>query len=248
MTNPQAPVARESRPARSAQVSAFADTPAATAATAAPLCASPRCRRDHDDPRPRTRRTGTGSRLCGPCRERLADQLAELPGLYAESDDELGGPGRAWMSPRVSGSRTLRLPIDPHTASVRDRALCTLVSWAELVVDERALATPPARTVPALAAFLRSQLAWLAAHPAAGEAADEIMLLVGTMRRVIDPDPVEPTPVGACPEAGCHGTVTISSIGSSKAALRGLVCDAGHTLPPSMWLRLGDLRKEVAAV
>ncbi|MEV6674545.1 OvmZ protein [Streptomyces sp. NPDC051162] len=246
MTNPQAPVARGYRPA---QVSA--DTTATTAATAAPLCASPRCRRDHDDPRPRARRTGTGSRLCGPCRERLADQLAELPGLYAESDEELGGPGRAWMSPRVSGSRTLRLPIDPHTASVRDRALCTLVSWAELVVDERALTAPlapPARTVPALAAFLRDQLAWLAAHPAAGEAADEIMLLVGTMRRVIDPDPVEPAPVGDCPEAGCHGTVSISSIGSSKAALRGLVCDAGHTLPPSMWLRLGGLRKEVAAV
>ncbi len=216
--------------------------------TAGPLCASPRCRRDHDDPHPRTRRTGTGSRLCGPCRERLSDQLAELPGLHAESENELGGPGRAWMSPRVSGSRELRLPIDPHTASVRDRALCTLVSWAGLVVEERALATPPARTVPALAAFLRSQLAWLAAHPAAGEAADEIMQLVGTMRRVIDPDPVEPTPVGDCPEPGCHGTVSISSIGSSKAALRGLVCDAGHTLPPSMWLRLGDRRKEAAAV
>ncbi|MFI1799656.1 OvmZ protein [Streptomyces sp. NPDC020379] len=239
MTNPQAPAARESRPA---QVSRDRD------AFAAPLCASPRCRRDHDDPRPRTRRTGTGSRLCGPCRERLADQLAELPGLYAESDHELGGPGRAWMSPRVSGSRTLRLPIDPHTASVRDRALCTLVSWAELVVDERSLTTPPARTVPALAAFLREQLAWLAAHPAAGEAADEIMLLVGTMRRVIDPAPVEQAPVGDCPEAGCHGTVSISSIGSGKAAPRGLVCSAGHTLPPSMWLRLGGLRKEVAAV
>ncbi len=218
-----------------------------------PLCASPRCRRSEAAParrdsRPHSRPAGAGAGLCRPCTERLAGQLAEIPGLFAESEHELAGEGRTWMSPRVSGSRKRRLPIDPRTADVRESALGTLAEWAGLVADERRLTALPPRTVPALASFLGAHLGWLAGHPAAGAAADEIMQLTGSLRRVIDPDPVEPTPVGDCPEPGCHGTVSISSIGSA-AALRGLVCDAGHSLPPSMWLRLADPRfkKEVAA-
>ncbi|WP_424888215.1 OvmZ protein [Streptomyces sp. XH2] len=216
-----------------------------------PRCASPRCPRGERDAHPHSRPAGagTGTGLCRSCTERLADRLAELPGLFAESEHELAGEGRTWMSPRVSGSRKRRLPIDPRTADVREHALATLAEWAGLVADERRLTALPPRTVPALAGFLGAHLGWLAGHPAAGAAADEITQVAGSLRRVVDPDPVEAVPVGDCPEPGCHGTVSISSIGSA-AALRGLVCDAGHSLPPTMWLRLADPRfkKEVAAV
>ncbi|WP_327288765.1 hypothetical protein [Streptomyces sp. NBC_01198] len=48
-----------------------------------------------------------------------------------------------------------------------------MASWADLIVEGRTVRLP-LRTVPALAAFLRRHLGWLAVHPAADDAATDI--------------------------------------------------------------------------
>ncbi|WP_159012127.1 hypothetical protein [Streptomyces sp. NRRL F-5123] len=48
-----------------------------------------------------------------------------------------------------------------------------MTSWADLMVEGRTVRLP-LRTVPALAAFLRRHLGWLAVHPAADDAATDI--------------------------------------------------------------------------
>ncbi|WP_433892430.1 hypothetical protein [Streptomyces sp. CA-111067] len=62
----------------------------------------------------------------------------------------------------------------------------TLASWADLIVEGRTVRLP-LRTVPALAAFLRRHLGWLAVHPAADDAATDIDALLQRALRVTDP-------------------------------------------------------------
>ncbi len=102
----------------------------------------------------------TDPALCSPCQERLDRQLAMLPLLYGELE--------------------VTRALDQVTASrVRAEIRDTLASWADLIVEGRTVRTPR-RTVPALAAFLRCHLEWLAAHPAAEDAAADVEALCGT--------------------------------------------------------------------
>jgi hypothetical protein len=113
----------------------------------------------------------TDPALCVPCQERLDRQLALLPRVYGELEVSLVAaqdPGDTLSGTDRPGI-PLTGPADEARAAIRD----TLTSWADLIVEGRTVRLP-LRTVPALAAFLRRHLGWLAMHPAADDAATEI--------------------------------------------------------------------------
>jgi hypothetical protein len=116
--------------------------------------------------------------------------------------------------------------------------LCVLASWCELVVDERGVAGPRTRAIEQLAAFLVSQLRWLAAHPAVADFAAEIAELVAAAQRVVAADASGGVELGMCTEPNCGQAVRAVSRAAGSA--RGQVsCDAGHTWQPHEWLLLG---------
>lgn len=113
----------------------------------------------------------TDPALCVPCQERLDRQLALLPRVYGELEVVLVAaqdPGD-----RLSGTDRPGIPLNGPAVEARAAIRDTLTSWADLMVEGRTVRLP-LRTVPALAAFLRRHLGWLAVHPAADDAANDI--------------------------------------------------------------------------
>jgi hypothetical protein len=113
----------------------------------------------------------TDPALCLPCQERLDRQLALLPRVYGELEVVLVAaqdPGD-----RLSGTDRPGIPLNGSAVEARAAIRDTLASWADLIVEGRTVRLP-LRTVPALAAFLRRHLGWLAVHPAADDAATDI--------------------------------------------------------------------------
>jgi hypothetical protein len=136
----------------------------------------------------------TDPALCLACQERLDRQLALLPRVYGEL--EVGLVAAPNSGDRVTGTARPGIPLNGPAVEARAAIRGTLTSWADLIVEGRTVRLP-LRTVPALAAFLRRHLGWLAVHPAADDAATEIdALLRHTLRLVRSPHD-HPLPVGA---------------------------------------------------
>jgi len=208
-------------------------------------CVAPSCRgrrpssTANADPRPRP--AAPGLVLCRSCRDRLAADLVALPGLYAELERNLATS--RGMLERVRGSGTPGIRLNQQAVNVRADMLAVLASWADLVVDGSG-ATPPARTVPALAAFLGRKLRWLSARPAAGDAADEIATLAQAAKTAARPDPSRRIQLGPCVVDGCNGRLTALVRDRDAALPSAITCDTGtdHAWPPDLWHTLQGRR------
>lgn len=113
----------------------------------------------------------TDPALCVPCQERLDRQLALLPRVYGELEVALVPAPDS--GDRETGTARPGIPLNGPAVEARAAVRGSLTSWADLIVEGRTVRLP-LRTVPALAAFLRRHLGWLAAHPAAEDAATDI--------------------------------------------------------------------------
>ncbi|RKS96999.1 hypothetical protein BX286_6801 [Streptomyces sp. 3211.6] len=207
-------------------------------------CQGEGCRRRTADGRSR-RRTAEVGRLCRPCRERLDAGLAELAHLYEECGRMLAGAAPGSLRERTTGGDLPGLPFNGAAADVRARMVSVLGSWSGLVAQERGFASPP-RTVAALTAFLRRNGDWLAAHPAAAEATEETARLVRAGRRAAFPDRARSIRLGACPESGCSGSLTVAVRTTDRDTGRdsgqAVVCDAdpAHRWTSDQWSELSD--------
>jgi len=167
--------------------------------------------------------------LCWPHTEWLERDARQAAELYDELALVLtGGSGHTG---RVSGSpdRT-RLP-NP----------AAIASWCRLVAEERGVELPE-DTVADMGAYIARHAHWLAAHPAAGEAADELRELAhGRPWRVCYPDGTRAVDVGPCPHDGCDGTIRALLRRADSLLPSAIVCDADeqHEWPASQWMSLG---------
>ncbi|MEV7072078.1 hypothetical protein [Streptomyces sp. NPDC093990] len=201
-------------------------------------CASNRCHRAARSGVLRRRPAEPGARLCGPCTRALAADLAALPALHHDSEQHLVLPARQGGLARVTGHRPDPPPVSDAALEARHDAVVQLASWARLVLDATGDGQPPERTVPALAAFLGRHVGLLAAHPAAGPAADGIARVATALRLVVAPPRPGLVPLGTCVEPGCEAEVTLPERGGEDLVLRGPMCGAGHVLTPRQWLLL----------
>ncbi|WP_103501675.1 MULTISPECIES: hypothetical protein [Streptomyces] len=201
-------------------------------------CAAQRCQRAGRSGDLRRRPAAPGFRLCGSCRRTLAADLAALPELHRDSEEQSVLPARNAAAVRVTG----HLPAAPAGevgVEVRHDAAVRLVFWSRLVLDEQTSEpAPPGRAVPELAEFLARHVDFLAAHPAAGPAADEIADVAGALRRLVAPPRAPLVPLGRCVEPGCGAEVLLPGRGGDDLVLRGPKCRAGHVLTPRQWLLL----------
>jgi hypothetical protein len=138
----------------------------------------------------------TDPALCAPCQERLDRQLALLPRVYGELEVALVPAPDS--GDRETGTARPGIPLNGPAVEARAAVRGALASWADLIVEGRTVRLP-LRTVPALAAFLRRHLGWLAAHPAAEDAATEIGEVLREALRTLRPhaSPALSTGLGA---------------------------------------------------
>jgi hypothetical protein len=179
----------------------------------------------------------TDPALCVPCQERLDRQLALLPRVYGELEVALVPAPDS--GDRVTGTARPGIPLNGPAAEARADIRGTLASWADLLVEGRTVRLP-LRTVPALAAFLRRHLDWLAVHPAAEDAATEIDALLRRSLDVARPRHNLRIPVGPCIAAACRGRLTAVARDPGAALPSAVQCDLdpAHTWPPERWRAL----------
>jgi hypothetical protein len=163
--------------------------------------------------------------------------LAVLPGLHAACADELT-PGDHRARERVTGWTPKGIVLRESVMTARSDMVAVLASWATLIVDDRRVRGPRGQEVRHFTAFLLHHFGWLAAHPAAGDFADEIGELVSTARDVLDPGKSADLAVSSCERPGCAEPV-LARIGVRDPGHHPVACTAGHRVPPEQWLRLG---------
>lgn len=179
----------------------------------------------------------TDPALCVPCQERLDRQLALLPRVYGELEVALVSAPDS--GDRVTGTARPGIPLNGPAVEARADIRGTLASWADLLVEGRTVRLP-LRTVPALAAFLRRHLAWLAVHPAAEDAATEIDALLRRSLAVARPRHDRRIAVGPCVTTDCRGRLTAVARDPGTALPSAVECDTDptHTWPPERWRAL----------
>jgi hypothetical protein len=180
-----------------------------------------------------------GLRVCVNCFNDAQRNLAALPGLYDSCESALTGSGSAPKSQKVSRSLSYGIALNVVAVDARELVRSRLVSWADLVVDERGCALPD-RSVAALSTFLQRHVRWLCAHGAAYDAVTEFAEMASAARKAADPNWSRRFRVGPCAEAGCDGDL-IAVIRSSDRLLPSEVrcaADPQHVWPASRWREL----------
>ncbi|MBA9003680.1 hypothetical protein [Thermomonospora cellulosilytica] len=139
------------------------------------------------------RRAAPTLRTCWACRDRMAAHLEALPALYGRLGDALVSPVTGGGGPRVTGTSSAPLPINPAVADHRDQIRHDLVWWTKYVADARALALPDDR-IGEIAGWLAAHVDWLAADPVASEELPPVLrALVGRAHGLLDPSRRLPT-------------------------------------------------------
>ncbi|MFD9905830.1 helix-turn-helix domain-containing protein [Streptomyces sp. NPDC059063] len=182
---------------------------------------------------------GPDAAVCPACHQAsLERSLRLLPRVYQELEEALA-PQTAAVTRTSGGGPRLGIPLNGRAVDARRAILGTLATWAEVVVEGRRLARPR-RTVPALAAFLDCHARWLAAHPAAQDAATELDSLLKAARRAAPSSAARRISVGPCVVDGCGGGLTAVLGHRQTAAAASVDCDRDgtHSWPPQRWLEL----------
>ncbi len=181
-----------------------------------------------------------------PSAEALIPALRALAELHEECGRVLAHTPYS-LRQRVTGSRAIGISLNEKAMALRTEMKNTLASWARLVVDECGTAVPSQEGVRPLVSFLVRHAGWLAAHPAAGDFAEEITALVRSARRIAGPGPAHRVDLGRCVRSGCSGTLRAVVHDGDDTAPGQVSCDAGHALPPQQWLLVAHRMRRSAS-
>ncbi|MFI0421279.1 hypothetical protein [Spongiactinospora sp. 9N601] len=158
-----------------------------------------------------------------------------MPGLYKECERMLT-PAHTGLTERISSTRSSTgITLDETVVEARGRMRDTLSSWCALAAEGCGVPAPAERDVPALAGFLAGRLDWLAAHPAAGEFAEEIAELAEGANEALDPRRGRARGLGPCPRPGCTAVVALRPDSGGRVG-----CGSGHVWQPHEWLSLSS--------
>ncbi|WP_371578360.1 hypothetical protein [Streptomyces sp. NBC_01314] len=186
--------------------------------------------------------------MCSSCRDRLLLCIAEAAHLYRECGEMLSCTTQLPLRERTSGGGApTGMPFNEAAARVRTDLLTLLGSWASLVALERNVAAPP-RDVDARAAFLKTQVEWLATHQAAADVCRELEAAVVAARRVARPDAAPgQLHLGTCPEPRCAGELVAEAHAAHGESPDLVTCTAEerHRWPSRQWTSL--MRRMAAA-
>lgn len=214
-----------------------------------PLCITPSCaipRRhltecDADScrgclPRP----AGDGSLLCAVCTHRIAENAATAALLYDQLARVLTGSNGA--GEKMSGSKNPGLALNDDVVDARREIHNELVSWCQLIMEERKFSAP-ANRVRALAAFVAVNRVWLAAHEGAAED------VVGALRQLARgpawslafPSGTRRISIGACLLSACPGRIVAIIRPADQLLPSALTCsvDPEHRWPAGNWQAVG---------
>jgi hypothetical protein len=174
--------------------------------------------------------------ICAGCRERLEEDLLELPALY-ELCAHMLDLRRHHLGERVGGHRPRGIALNEAVVTVRTDILGVLASWCGLVSVDRAVPGPDELGIRQLTTFLTIHLGWLSEHPSAPDLVDEVMEIATSAQELLRPRAGSPLTLGQCARPGCEEVVRAEGYVDGEPPYR-LSCAAGHAWAPNEWLLL----------
>jgi hypothetical protein len=162
------------------------------------------CVLEHRDER--LRPAGDGH-LCLGCSTRLTQQVRALPNLWSDLADVLAGPWneRVVDDPNPLTAAENPLPLKPAVADHRGLIVAQTASWARLVAEERD-ERPPVPDVGRICAWLLDRQPWVVRQEWVDEYAQEVFVLYGRARALLDTGRRGYTFLGRCEvETERHG-------------------------------------------
>lgn len=172
-----------------------------------------------DPERPRT--AAPGARLCHGHLGQLADNLEQLPDLYAELAAYLTTPGASVPG----GSLSTGITLNDAVVASRDHIKHTLTSWACIALEEGPWTQAPDDNPRAIARWLFGRMDWLVDQDWTAEFAGNIAETAGEARAQVQPDHPYLVELGPCPERvwdydGDEGPVIVKCDGTVVAKMR----------------------------
>jgi hypothetical protein len=187
-----------------------------------------------------------GVDLCRRDVEAIAADAVTAAALRADLAKVLTGSGAP--GEKTSGTADRGLKVNERAIEMRATIRHTLVSWVLLITEERGWSLPEDDSDRALAELIARSAIWLAAHPAAGEAANEFQDLVRNAHSIAYPSGTRVFEVAPCTVEGCPGTLRAVLRRVDSLLPSALVCDTdeSHTIPADQWLTLGRKLRRAA--
>jgi hypothetical protein len=181
--------------------------------------------------------------LCGQCLHRTSRNLNEMPAVYQELGQDLLLRAKDQTFPRTSRS-AYRCGFLANDAliDIRKAITDTLVSWSNLVADERQLSACAHALirVERLSFFLLSHLRWLAAHPAASDFVQEVDDIYSEAVSSLKSPAISSLGDHICQASGCNGRLrTVLNASGTQMQIE-LRCEAGHSWRAEQWLSLRE--------
>jgi alkanesulfonate monooxygenase SsuD/methylene tetrahydromethanopterin reductase-like flavin-dependent oxidoreductase (luciferase family) len=155
------------------------------------------------------------------------------------------------------------MELNGQAAAARWQIHHDLVTTVRLVMEERGF-TAPGDSIAEMALWLSRSADWLAAHPSAGERANEAADWLSAARNAINPDPPKRVQIGPCVVVDCPGTLTAVVRAQDSLLPSAITCswwelladegraqvveDGGevHVWTPSAWHSLGRRMRSAA--
>ncbi len=188
-------------------------------------------------------RVAPGRRICLDCRDRVEEDLIELPGLYELCAYMLDPRHHHQMRERVNGHRPRGIALNDTVVTIRSDILGVLASWCALVSNERGVTGPDELSIRRLTTFLAIHLNWLTEQPVAPDLVDEIAALSRSANEALRPSAGRSLELGRCARPGCDRAVRAEGHAEGDPPYQ-VRCDAGHVWTPDQWLQLwGGPRK-----
>jgi hypothetical protein len=150
----------------------------------------------HDPDRPR--RAVDGLRLCPGHLEGLRRDLRELPRMHAELAGRLLEVGD--QGGRTGRGDAVGIALSDTVVRTRDHIRATLVSWAQVALEEGPWKTAPADNLPTIGAWLDDRAEWFAAREWADEVVRNLAETISEGRAALHPNSVYRVELGPCPE------------------------------------------------
>lgn len=189
------------------------------------LCVA-RCRPKPAGPR----EAAPGYRLCWVDLSLIRERLRELHDLADDLEAALSRSGS--IAEKVSGTPGRTLELDVRAAAVRFDIHNGLVTTVRLVIEERGHTDWPRDSIGSMTHWLDKHVEWIAAHPSAGERADQINSWPGRARSAIHPNPAKHVKIGPCVKDDCPGMLSAIVKPQDSMLPSAIVC--------SWWTELED--------
>lgn len=184
-----------------------------------------------------------GQRICRGCSDRLVRALQQLPDQHDQLARMLA-PQNTGPAPKVTGTPTRPLPINPAVAEHRDQIRRVLASWAATIAAERTETPPPTPNPQNTAPWLLRRCEWALRQQWADLYAAETLQLSSGAWNLLYPDGRRCIHIGQCVEyrnrIRCLGQLTASVAHTDTLLPPTIDCDTcGTRHTADRWVQLG---------